>query len=170
MEGESFDDLDEEAGRRPTGEEPEPLTVGDTAELHLLRSPSEELDLLAALIEKRLAAGAEPGDLAVLVDVRRKGDEVTRALGRAGVPTHPLGTATTAPTPRECWWGRSSARRASSSRRSTSRAGRRGVALTVVRSPRPAVRATGGAGGTAAQDAVRGVDACQRPIDPPGQR
>ncbi len=78
MEGESFDDLDDEAGLRPTGEEPEPLTVGDTAELHLLRSSSEELELLAALIEERLAAGADPADLAVLVDVRRKGDEVTR--------------------------------------------------------------------------------------------
>ena len=47
MEGQEFDDLDEDVGLRPTGDEPEPLTVGDPAELHVLRSPAEELELLA---------------------------------------------------------------------------------------------------------------------------
>ena len=50
IEGQEFDDLDEDVGLRPTGEEPEPLTVGDPAELHVLRSPAEELELLAALV------------------------------------------------------------------------------------------------------------------------
>jgi hypothetical protein len=40
IEGEAFDDLDEDVGLRPTGDEPEPLTVGEPAELHVLRSPT----------------------------------------------------------------------------------------------------------------------------------
>jgi hypothetical protein len=90
IEGEAFDDLDEDVGLRPTGDEPEPLTVGEPAELHVLRSPGEELELLAALVEERIAAGTDPGDIAVLVDVNRKGEDVTRALSAAGIKTMPL--------------------------------------------------------------------------------
>jgi superfamily I DNA/RNA helicase len=90
MEGEAFDDLDEDVGLRPTGEEPEPLTVGEPAELHVLRSPGEELELLAALVEERIGAGTDPGDIAVLVDVNRKGDDARRALASAGVATASL--------------------------------------------------------------------------------
>lgn len=90
VEGQEFDDLDEDVGLRPTGEEPEPLKVGDPAELHLLRSSSEELELLSALVAERLEAGIDPGDIAVLVDVKRKGDEALRALDSAGIATHPL--------------------------------------------------------------------------------
>jgi AAA domain len=90
MEGEAFDDLDEDVGLRPTGDEPEPLTVGEPAELHVLRSPGEELELLAALVEERIAAGTDPGDIAVLVDVNRKGDDVARTLSAAGIKTTPL--------------------------------------------------------------------------------
>ena len=53
---------------------------GEPAELHVLRSPAEELELLAALVEERIAAGTDPGDIAVLVDVNRKGDDATRTL------------------------------------------------------------------------------------------
>jgi hypothetical protein len=49
MEGQEYDDLDEDVGLRPTGDEPEPLTVGDPAELHVLRSPAEELDCSPSL-------------------------------------------------------------------------------------------------------------------------
>jgi superfamily I DNA/RNA helicase len=90
MEGEAFDDLDEDVGLRPTGEEPAPLTVGEPAELHVLRSPSEELELLGALIAERVQDGADPGDIAVLVDVHRKGADAERALKAAGVPTERL--------------------------------------------------------------------------------
>lgn len=90
IEGEAFDDLDEDVGLRPTGEEPEPLTVGEPAELHVLRSPAEELELLAALVEERIAAGTDPGDIAVLADVNRKGDDATRTLSAAGIKTTPL--------------------------------------------------------------------------------
>jgi hypothetical protein len=90
VEGEAFDDLEEDVGLRPTGEEPEPLTVGEPTELHVLRSPGEELELLAALVEERLAAGTDPGDIAVLVDVNRKGEDATRALTGAGVTTRQL--------------------------------------------------------------------------------
>jgi superfamily I DNA/RNA helicase len=90
VEGQEFDDLDEDVGLRPTGEEPEPLTVGDPAELHLLRTPGEELELLAALVAERVDAGIDAGDVAVLVDVKRKGDDVMRAFALAGVATHPL--------------------------------------------------------------------------------
>jgi hypothetical protein len=90
MEGEEFDDLDEDVGLRPTGEEPEPLTVGNPAELHVLRSPGEELELLGALVEERIGAGTDPGDIAVLVDVNRKGEDARRALTAAGLPTTAL--------------------------------------------------------------------------------
>jgi len=90
MEGEAFEDLDDDVGLRPTGEEPEPLTIGADAELHIVRSPSEELELLAALVEERIRAGIDPGDIAVLVEVNRKGSDVTRALTDAGLATHAL--------------------------------------------------------------------------------
>ena len=56
----------------------------------MLRSSSEELELLTALVAERLDAGIAPGDIAVLVDVKRKGDEALRALDSAGIATHPL--------------------------------------------------------------------------------
>jgi superfamily I DNA/RNA helicase len=90
IEGQEFDDLDEDVGLRPTGDEPEPLTVGDPAELHMLRSPAEELEMLGALIRERLDAGTDPGDIAVLVEVRRKGEDVLRALAAAEIPTDKL--------------------------------------------------------------------------------
>jgi hypothetical protein len=90
MEGEAFEDLDDDVGLRPTGEEPEPLTIGDDTELHILRSPGEELELLAALVDDRIRACIDPGDIAVLVDVNRKGRDVTTALSDAGIATHPL--------------------------------------------------------------------------------
>jgi len=90
MQGQEFDDLDDDAGLRPTGDEPEPLTVGDPAELHVLRSPAEELELLVALVQERLDSGIDRGDLAVLVEVKRKGDHVAKALEAAGIATHRL--------------------------------------------------------------------------------
>ena len=90
MEGQEFDDLDEDVGLRPTGDEPEPLTVGDPAELHVLRSPAEELELLGELVKERVSNGVDPGDVAVLVEIKRKGDDVMKALDRAGIPTHRL--------------------------------------------------------------------------------
>lgn len=90
MDGEAFDDLEEDVGLRPTGEEPEPLTVGEPAELHVLRSPGEELELLAALIDERIKAGTDPGDIAVLTDVNRKADDAMRALTQEGVEPEPL--------------------------------------------------------------------------------
>jgi hypothetical protein len=85
VEGEEFDDLDEEVGLRPTGEEPAPLTVGPPAELHVLRSPGEELELLAALINERIGRGVDPGDIAVLADVNRKANDAAKVLSEAGV-------------------------------------------------------------------------------------
>lgn len=90
MDGVEFDDLDEDVGLRPVGDEPEPLMVGDPAELHVLRSPAEELELLGELIKERLGTGTDPGDIAVLVEVKNKGREVIRELERAGVPSMPL--------------------------------------------------------------------------------
>lgn len=90
IEGQEFDDLDEDVGLRPTGEEPEPLTVGDPAELHVLRSPAEELDLLTALVQERVDAGVDAGDIAVLCEVRRKCEQVTQALSAADIPTENL--------------------------------------------------------------------------------
>jgi len=52
--------------------------------------PAEELELLATLVGERLEAGVDPGDVAVLVEVRKKADEVIRALGAVGVATHRL--------------------------------------------------------------------------------
>ncbi len=87
MEGQAFDDLEEDVGLRPTGDEPEPLTFGAPAELHILRSPAEELELLGALVQERLDAGTDPGDIAVLVEVRRKAEDAARALAATGIRT-----------------------------------------------------------------------------------
>lgn len=87
MEGQEFDDLDEDVGLRPLGEESKPLTVGDPVELHVLRSPAEELELLSALVQERLDGGVDPGDIAVLAAVNRKADEVLRVLGDSGIQT-----------------------------------------------------------------------------------
>jgi superfamily I DNA/RNA helicase len=70
MEGQEFDDLDEDVGLRPTGQEPEPLSVGEPVTLHLLPKDGNEVDLLALLIKERLEEGADPADIAVLVDSR----------------------------------------------------------------------------------------------------
>jgi len=90
IEGQEYDDLDEDVGLRPTGDEPEPLTVGDAAELHILRSPADELELLGALVQERLEAGTDPVDIAVLVEVRRKGEDAARALSALQIPTQKL--------------------------------------------------------------------------------
>jgi superfamily I DNA/RNA helicase len=90
VDGQEFDDLDEDVGLRPTGEEPEPLTVGEATELHVLRSPAEELELLGALVAERIEQGVDPGDVAVLVEVKRKGDNVARTLEDVGIPTQRL--------------------------------------------------------------------------------
>lgn len=88
--GREFDDLDEDVGLRPTGEEPEPLTVGDPAELHVVSSSSEELDLLAELVADRIKQGVDPGDIAVLAETKKKGDGAIKVLEAAGVPTQRL--------------------------------------------------------------------------------
>jgi superfamily I DNA/RNA helicase len=55
-----------------------------------VRSPGEELELLAALVEERVKAGTDPGDIAVLVGVNRKCDDAMRALSAAGLEPYPL--------------------------------------------------------------------------------
>lgn len=90
VEGTEFDDLDDDVGLRPTGEEPAPLTLGVPAELLVLASPEEELEVLCSRIAERLAGGADPGDISILVEVRRKGEAVISALEPAGIPTHRL--------------------------------------------------------------------------------
>jgi superfamily I DNA/RNA helicase len=90
MEDEAFEDLEDDVGLRPTGEEPKPLTLGEPVELHVVRSAGEELELLVALVEERVRVGVDPGDIAVLVDVNRKAKDVSRALAGAGLKAHPL--------------------------------------------------------------------------------
>jgi superfamily I DNA/RNA helicase len=90
LEGQAFDDLDDDVGLRPVGDEPEPLMVGDPAELHVLRSPAEELDLLGELVKERVAAGTDPGDIAVLAETHRKVSDAAKAIDRTGVPTERL--------------------------------------------------------------------------------
>ena len=90
IEGQDFDDLDDDVGLRPTGEEPEPLRLGDAAELHAANSTAEETELLAALVQERIAAGVDPGDIAVLCAVKKKGDAAAKALRELGIPTQPL--------------------------------------------------------------------------------
>jgi superfamily I DNA/RNA helicase len=43
------------------------------------------MELLTALVAERLEAGVDPGDLAVLVDVHRRGDAVVAALRSVGI-------------------------------------------------------------------------------------
>jgi superfamily I DNA/RNA helicase len=90
IQGTQFDDLDDDVGLRPTDEEPEPLTVGAPAELHILGSAADELEVIAELVRERLAAGIDPGDIAVLTEVRKKGVEVINALEAVDVATHRL--------------------------------------------------------------------------------
>ena len=88
--GQEFDDLDDERGVRPVGDDPLPLAMGDDVELHQLRSLSEENELLVALIAERIEEGVDPGDIAVLVDSNRKVGDVSKELAAAGIPTEPL--------------------------------------------------------------------------------
>jgi len=85
---EDFDDLDDEVGLRPTGEEPAPLTVGEPTVLHVLKTPGEEMELLATIVGERVEAGVDPGDIAVLVDARPW--EIEELLRAEGLPTVPL--------------------------------------------------------------------------------
>ena len=86
MDGQSFEDLGEDAGLRPTGDEPTPLMVGDDAELHIADTPEDELLLLAEKIADRIAAGTDAGDIAVLTDTNAKADAAARALRGVDVP------------------------------------------------------------------------------------
>jgi mRNA-degrading endonuclease RelE of RelBE toxin-antitoxin system len=88
MEGQSFDDLDDDVGLRPTGQEPEPLSMGEPATLHVLPAGTDELELLGILIRDRIDGGVDPADIAVLVDSRP--EEVGEKLSGAGVPTATL--------------------------------------------------------------------------------
>lgn len=85
---EDFDDLDDEVGLRPTGEEPAPLTVGEPTVLHVLKTPGEEMELLATIVGERVEAGVDPGDIAVLVDARPW--DIEELLRAEGLPTVPL--------------------------------------------------------------------------------
>ena len=116
MEGQEYDDLDEDVGLRPTGDEPEPLTVGDPAELHVLRSPAEELELLAELVKERLANGVDP---AMWRCSSRSSARATTSSGRSTSPaSRRTGWIDTRASMRTaCSSGRSTARRGWSSRR-----------------------------------------------------
>jgi len=46
--------------------------------------------MLVALVQERVDAGVDKGDIAVLVEVKRKGDEVVKALEGAGLATDRL--------------------------------------------------------------------------------
>ena len=45
---------------------------------------------MTALVQERFDAGVDAGDLAVLVEVKRKGDDVAKALQAAGIATNRL--------------------------------------------------------------------------------
>jgi superfamily I DNA/RNA helicase len=90
MGDQPFDDLDEDVGLRPLGDEPAPLTIGDDAELLLVDDPDEEYLVLAERIASRLSAGADAGDIAVLADTNAKADAAAGALREVGVPAASL--------------------------------------------------------------------------------
>jgi superfamily I DNA/RNA helicase len=85
IDGQEFDDLDDDVGVRPTSDEPTPREFGELCELHIVRDGAEEMELLTALVAERLEAGVDPGDLAVLVDVHRRGEAVVAALRSVGI-------------------------------------------------------------------------------------
>jgi superfamily I DNA/RNA helicase len=85
-----FDDLDEDVGLRPLGDEPAPLTLGDDAELLLVDDPDEEYLVLADRIAARISAGADAGDIAVLADTNAEADGAAAALREVGVPAASL--------------------------------------------------------------------------------
>ena len=86
VDGHAFEDLDEDVGLRPTGDEPMPLTVGEDAELCIVETAGEEPLVLAERISDRIAAGTDAGDIAVLSDTNAKGEAAARALREVGVP------------------------------------------------------------------------------------
>ncbi len=90
MADQPFDDLDEDVGLRPTGDEPAPLTVGEDAELCLVDDPEEETLVLADRISGRISAGTDPGDIAVLADTNAKAERAGKALRDVGVPAAAL--------------------------------------------------------------------------------
>jgi AAA domain/UvrD-like helicase C-terminal domain len=86
MEGQEFDDLDDDVGLRPTEDEPGPLAYGEEVQLHVVQTPAEELEILGELLGERIETAADAGDLAVLTDTRRRASDVQRALEARGAP------------------------------------------------------------------------------------
>ena len=120
IEGQEFDDLDEDVGLRPTGEEPEPLKVGEPAELHVLRTPVRRWSCSVRWsrsdsTRERIPATSPFSSVSTV----RPTTPFTRSTGPALPPTR--STDTRESTPRACSLGRSIERRVLSSRKSSSR-------------------------------------------------
>ena len=114
IDGEAFDGLEEDVGLRPTVEEAEPLTVGEPAELHLEWSPSEEFELLAAVLDERIKAGTDQvtsqcSSTSTATATASCATDLQRGSSRA--PS----SAARASTPKAFWWARSNGPRAWSS-------------------------------------------------------
>jgi mRNA-degrading endonuclease RelE of RelBE toxin-antitoxin system len=90
IEGESFDDLDEEVvGSRADEERPRPMREGRAP--GLWSAPhGEDADLAAEIVREAIELGADPGDTAVLAPTNARADEIRSALSRAGITSEDL--------------------------------------------------------------------------------
>ena len=87
LEGEAFDDLDDDTAPRKPSEEPLPVRDGPTPLLHIYDGPAAEAaDWLAQVVTDDLARGIDPGDCAVLAPSRGPLRALERALTSAAVP------------------------------------------------------------------------------------
>ena len=86
LEGEAFEDLDDEPAPRSPDDEPLPVRDGPTPLLHVYDgSTPEAAEWLAAVVKNDLAAGIDPGDCAVLAPSRGPLRALERALTSAAV-------------------------------------------------------------------------------------
>jgi hypothetical protein len=88
--GEQFDDLEDELEERPPEDQPYPLRDGTPPRLHQLGTFDEATEWLAELVADDLAAGADPGDCAVLTPTNALATRLERALSRAAVTVRGL--------------------------------------------------------------------------------
>jgi superfamily I DNA/RNA helicase len=81
----AFGDLGDDVAPRPAADAPLPLRLGAPPQLHLVRSPATEEQVLCVLVADALAT-VSPGDIAVLGRTNKVWRRAERALLDAGHP------------------------------------------------------------------------------------
>lgn len=90
IEGEAFDDLEEELAQgREVEDVPVPMRDGPAPGLWIA-NPGEDVALAAEIVREALELGADPGDTVVLAPTNAQSDALRSALHAVGVPNDDL--------------------------------------------------------------------------------